>query len=51
METILIIVLVLFLLGGGGWGYSVGAARLGSQNERVTIWNDRVSRMHVEVRL
>jgi hypothetical protein len=22
METILIIVLVLFLLGGGGWGYS-----------------------------
>ena len=22
METILIVVLVLFLLGGGGWGYS-----------------------------
>jgi hypothetical protein len=22
METVLIVVLVLFLLGGGGWGYS-----------------------------
>jgi len=22
METVLIVILVLFLLGGGGWGYS-----------------------------
>ena len=26
METILIVLLVLFLLGGGGWGYSLGGA-------------------------
>jgi len=25
MDTLLIVLLVLFLLGGGGWGYSLGA--------------------------
>ena len=35
METILIVVLVLFLLGGGGWGYSpLVLLDRGHQNER-----------------
>ena len=30
METVLIVLLVVFLLGGGGWGYPVGVAKFGN---------------------
>jgi len=39
METALIVLLVVFLLGGGGWGYSRWRAAR-PQDERVTMLLD-----------
>ena len=35
-ETVLIIVAVMFLLGGGGWGYSVGAVNHSRRSDVLT---------------
>jgi hypothetical protein len=51
MSTLVIVLLVLFVLGGGGWGYSLVGAASANRPTRLTMLSDPIFSTHGDVRL